>query len=302
VWRRPTHEFRRWWRFGVQIVGLACLLVLVSCARSSVGGIGGTQSPSAAPPSGPQAGTPPPGLQEAAFEAARAGDHKIDFLLDTATRRGHLVYATRGGRTSWRLEQTLSAKGAGRGQATASVSAFVLETPAQTIFCLLENSWRCFEGEAAPDAAPALFDRRSFDFLAIVAPSIASESYKRSEVELAGYRSACFDIVPQQHLFSGAADESVDGEGPVPPLAPVGGVDDATLEALRNSLVIEVLYRGGTLCFGSGMLLKMAILDEELFTITAERVAAPVDADFVPPAQPEPVDTPSPFPSVIVAT
>ncbi len=164
---------------------------------------------------------------------------------------------------------------------------------------MLEGAWQCFEGETSRESAPVLFDRRSFEFLAVVAPSVSERGYKKLDSEIAGYRASCFDIVPQSQLFEGGSSEEDTAEGAVPPLLPVAGVDQDSLEILRSSLIVEVLYRGGTLCFGSGILLKLAILDEELFTIVAKSVSGPQDSDFAPPVPPRPVGTPSPFESVI---
>lgn len=287
---------------NTMILALATALLMTSCAKG-VGegspGIGGGDGEAGR---GPLPAAAPTDLQEAALQAARVVDHKVEYSLETASRRGRLTYALSGDRTSWRLEQNVLDQRAGRGRSAVVLSAYVLEMPTETVYCLLENVWRCFEGESTPGSAPAFFDRRSFEFIAAAAPSIPPESYKRTEARPAGYSASCFDITPQPHLFEGPGDEDGAGEGPVPPPAPVDGVDAEALDALRNSLVLEVLYRGGTLCLGTGILLKMVILDEELFAISAERVSLPVDSDFTPPVPPEPVGTPSPFPSVIQAT
>ncbi len=246
-------------------------------------------------------------LEQAALQAARAADHRVEYRLETATRRGKLVYAVSGDRLSWRWEQGSTPQRSRYGLSPGSESFYFLETSQDTVFCILEERWQCFEGdgnsgapESGADSSPAVFDRRSFQFLAAAARSISPESYKRSDGSFAGYEASCFDIVPQLQIFVGGPESSGEDEA-IPPLAPLEGVDPSTLKAMQNALVTEVLYRGGTLCFGSGLLLKMTILNTELFTISAESVSGPDESDFTPPAVAQTVGPPSPFPSVMEA-
>ncbi len=246
-------------------------------------------------------------LEEAALQAARAGDHRVEYRLETTTRRGKLVYAVSGDRLSWRWEQESAPQRSRYGLSPGSESFYFLETSHDTVFCLLEERWQCFEGDgpsgardSGADSGPAVFDRRSFQFLAAAARSISPETYKRSDGSFAGYEASCFDIVPQLQLFVEGPESPGDDEA-IPPLAPLEGVDPSILKVMQDSLITEVLYRGGTLCFGSGILLKMTVLNTELFAISAESVSGPRESDFTPPAQPQPVGSPSPFPSVIGA-
>ncbi|MER3396877.1 MAG: hypothetical protein C4319_08885 [Acidimicrobiia bacterium] len=286
---------------GVALVAL--VLTATSCNRPVRNDTPVDAASASSVEGAPSASPLPSDLAEAARQAARSSDRKVEYALDTASRKGRLVYAARAEKTLWRLEQQPSQSRKGSPEGAQSVTAWVLETPTDTIFCLLEKEWRCFEGGSSKDEAPVLFDRRSFEFLSLVAPSIPSDNYKKTEENFAGYSASCFDIVPQPQLFVGSSDEGEAGAGPVPPLTPIPKIDPNSLELLRSSLIVEVLYRGGTMCFGSGgVLLKLTVLDAELFSITADRVSSPSDSDFVPPTQPERLGTPSPFPSVIHAT
>lgn len=145
------------------------------------------------------------------------------------------------------------------------------------------------------------FDRRSFAYLALAARLVPLDEYRRFGKEIAGRQADCFELVPQYRLFEGGSEraEVEDAYEEVPPLVEIEGIEKSTLESVRTSVVADVLWHGGRLCMGGGALLEVAVLGPSLFQMSAVAVSQPSERDFELPAPAEPVEAPSPYPSVI---
>lgn len=213
-------------------------------------------------------------------------------------RRGSIVYATQGDRTSWNIDQTTTG---GDGGPPQRIRAFVLERSSETVVCYLESQWRCLVGGSDAGQTTVFFDRKSFAYLALAARVVPLEEYKRFGKEIAGRQADCFEVVPQYRLFEGGTEkaEVEDGYEDVPPLVEIEGIDKSTLDSVRASVVAEVLWYGGRLCMGGGALLEVAVLGPGLFQMSAVTIGQPSERDFELPAPAEPVEAPSPYPSVI---
>jgi hypothetical protein len=307
----------------VTALSIVAVLAAVAC-RSTIGPDGSTKpgdgSGAGASVTDTTVGAVAITLAEAAEEAARTSDTKVVYNSDSTSRSGTLVLAIQGDKISWRIDQRPVGPGAfsrrgpsSKRDSAGAFQAFVLERAGQVVFCSMEERWRCLEGPSNEEGGLGLFDRKSLGFLAQAArSSIAEESYRRYTRQIAGQEAVCFDLVPQLQLFESpdtgkppsaeATDENGASGGfdeEIPPLKQFDATDPKLLGAVRTSVVVEVLYRGGTLCFAASNLVRVAVLGPDLFQMTAVEVSKPTGSDFEPPAVPESVESPSPYPSVL---